>query len=279
MRELFRFLIRYHAFFLFVFLEVVSGILIIQNQNYHRSRFLHAANGVTGSVYENYSGMVNYFNLQEVNDSLLSENARLRSQLANSYTDDGIRRTVIYDSLSENFQQVFEFIEASVISNTTNATANYFFINRGTKHGIDKEMGVVTNNGIAGIVVDVSKNYSVAMSLLHQNISLSAKLKEQNANGILNWDGSDIGLVRLIDIPKSTRIDIGDEVVTNGYSNIFPADISIGHVEDFRRMEGTNFVEVDVRLNMNFNSLSYVYVVDHLRIEELNKLEEELGIE
>lgn len=276
MRELFRFLLRYNAFFLFVLLEVLAGLLIVQNKAFHRSRFLNSANVVTGSVYENYTGFTSYMNLKQVNDSLLSENARLREQLSNAYTDEGIRKYVIYDSLSPDFRQVFEYIEAKIISNTTNSSTNYFFIDKGKIHGVEKEMGVITNNGVAGIITDVSSHYAVAMSLLHQNTSISARLDLQGANGQLIWDGQDIGKAKLVDIPKSTRINIGDPIVTNGYSYIFPEDIPIGTVEDFKQIAGTNFVEVDVKLHTDFNSMSYVYVVDFLRKIEIFELEEGL---
>lgn len=279
MRELFRILIRYNAFFIFILLEVVAGVLIVQNRAYHRSRFLNSANVLTGSVYENYSGILDYVNLKQVNDSLLTENARLREQLANAYTDDGLRRFIQYDSLSERYTQVFEYIEAKVISNTTNSSTNFFFIDKGRTHGVAKEMGVISNNGVAGIITDVSKHYAVGMSLLHQNASVSAKLDKTGANGQLIWSGGSISSAILIDIPKSTRVEIGDAVSTNGYSNIFPENIPLGKVEDFRQVGGTNFLEIEVRLHTNFNSLDYVYVVDHLRIEEILTLEEGLSDE
>lgn len=279
MRELFRILIRYNAFFIFILLEVVAGVLIVQNRAYHRSRFLNSANVVTGAVFQQYSGAIDYFTLKQVNDSLLSENARLREQLANAYTDDQLRRFVRYDSLSDRYKQVFEYIEAKVISNTTNSSTNYFFIDKGSKHGVAKEMGVISNNGVAGIITDVSKHYAVGMSMLHQSAAVSAKLDKSGANGQLIWDGQSISSAKLIDIPKSTRVEIGDPVSTSGYSNIFPENIPLGKVADFRQVSGTNFLEVDVKLYTNFNSLAYVYVVDHLRIEELQILEEGLGDE
>lgn len=276
MRELFRFLLRFNAFFLFVILEVVAGLLIVQNKAFHRSRFMNSANAVTGTVYENFHGFTSYLDLKEVNDSLLAENARLREQMTNAYTDEGVRKYVVYDSLSPQYEQVFEYIEAKVISNTTHLSTNYFFIDRGKSHGVAVEMGVITNNGVAGIITDVSDHYAVAMSLLHQNTAISARLDLQGASGQLIWDGRDIGKAKLIDIPKSTRINIGDPIVTNGFSHVFPENIPIGVVEDFKQIPGTNFVEVDVNLHTDFNSLAYVYVVDHLRIDEIIQLEEGL---
>ena len=274
MYNLIRFLVRYHALFLFILLEIVCAFIIIQNNNYQKSSYLNSANVVTGSLFQLKHNATSYFRLRDVNDSLMHENALLRNQLMNAVKDDGIRRYTIYDSLDDNYRQVFTYTEAYVINNSINKATNFFFIDRGTKHGIEPEMGVITLNGVVGVIVGVSNNNAVAMSLLHRNLSISAMLEKQQVFGHISWDGQSTQHVILSEIPHYIEVEAGDQIITSGYSNLFPKGISIGYVESTKTLKGTNFQEIVVRLNNDFHSLSYVYVVENMMIEEIHQLEE-----
>ena len=76
-------------------------------------------------------------------------------------------------------------------------------------------MGVIDiNNAVVGTVVDVSNNYAVVMSLLHEQSNLSARLKKGGETGIVSYDGKTPGILYLKDISKSAKINAGDTVIT-----------------------------------------------------------------
>src|SRR5690606_27228826 len=113
MQRLFLFLYQYRAFFLFVFLEVLSIWLIVNNNQYHGASFFNSSNYVAANVLESKKDINSYFGLKEVNETLAEENARLREEIAsfNLLKADSTPLPVINSRRSEQF----EFLSAKVI--------------------------------------------------------------------------------------------------------------------------------------------------------------------
>ena len=126
---------------------------------------------------------------------------------------------------------------------------------------------------IVGQVVKVTDHYSAVMSILNRNFRVSAKLKKSNFFGQLFWNGKSIDEVRLEEIPKHVNVHIGDTIVTSGYSVLFPENIMIGRVRKVYTQPEKNFLEIDVQLSADMNSLSHVYVVNHLQKKEIEVLD------
>ena len=63
-------------------------------------------------------------------------------------------------------------------------------------------MAVTSYDGVAGVIVGCSENYSVAMSLLNLDFRLSARIKSNGYFGSLTWDGRDYRHAVLSEIPQ-----------------------------------------------------------------------------
>jgi rod shape-determining protein MreC len=85
MRNLWLFISKYNAFFLFVIFFVFSVILMVRNNSYQRSVALSSSAKVIGIAYENINQFKSYLNLGAENDSLAAENARLKEQLKSAF--------------------------------------------------------------------------------------------------------------------------------------------------------------------------------------------------
>ena len=157
MKYLFVFLKKQSFFFLFVFFELLAILLLANHNNYQKAGIINSTNVITGSFQGIYSSVEDYFFLKESNRQLSLENARLYNSL--QYV------SVLPDSVFM-VDTVYEFIPARVISNTTRGRNNYLMIDKGRYDGIEKEMGLVSPLGVAGIIVGVSNHYATAMSLL-----------------------------------------------------------------------------------------------------------------
>ena len=70
------------------------------------------------------------------------------------------------------YKQQYEYIVAKVINNSVNRSNNYLTINRGSKQGIAKGMGVICSAGIVGKVVFVPDHLAVVQSLLNKDSPL-----------------------------------------------------------------------------------------------------------
>ena len=98
MRNLLDFLIKYHHWFVFILLEVASGVLLFQYNSYQNSVWLSSANAVTGKVYEIESGFTSYLSLKKANEQLALRNfyqERQLDQLRRLYTEVTHDTTVI----------------------------------------------------------------------------------------------------------------------------------------------------------------------------------------
>lgn len=270
MRNLLNFIVRYYFFFLFLLLETVAILLVIQNQYYQRAFFASSANFVAGHLFSASSNLTDYFNLAKVNRQLSEENARLLELSEHSFLRANGDTSLINDS---TFIKRFEFITAEIINNSVNRRDNHLTLNKGRKHGIEPDMGVITYNGVVGIVANVSNNFSSVVSLLHKDMQISAKLKKNDHIGSLIWEGYNYRYASLIYIPPHVELAQGDTVVTSGFSVIFPPDIFIGVIEDFEIKRGDNFYTARIKLALDFNNLKHVMVVNDLMNEEIRELQ------
>jgi rod shape-determining protein MreC len=271
MKNLFLFLWRFKYFILFLLTEAFCFYLIFRNSNFHHSALVNSSNSVAASVSETVTSVKEYVNLRKVNNDLALENSKLRSMLPETYYADSATKKSINDSLHH---QQYSFITAKVINNSVNRRNNYLTLNIGSLQGIEPEMGVISSEGIVGIVKDTSKHFCSVMSFLHKDSKISAKLKKSGYIGSLVWDGYDANHASLKDIATHVQLSKGDTIVTSSYSSIFPENIMIGRIEDFERKAGDNFYEISVRLSTDFSKLSYVYVVNNVLKEEQQKLEQ-----
>lgn len=273
MRSLFRYLLNNYGFFLFLLLEIISLVFVFNNNSYQRAKYLNSANQVTGVVYEIYSSVMNYFNLSKVNGRLAAENARLRSNLKLHQP----RENVIPDSKAFTFipydSGYFEFLSARVVNNSVNHPYNYIMLNKGRKDGIKSDQGIISVDGIVGVITNVTNNYSVGLSVLNQSWSVSSKIKKSDFFCSLFWDGKDYRYANLMEIPFHVSLQSGDTIVTSGYSSIFPEGVLIGTIESFEQPQGENYYDVRVKLSVNFKTLTYVEVVENKNTTEINQLE------
>jgi rod shape-determining protein MreC len=253
----------------FVFLGRAPGKDGRENY-YQQARFVNSANAVAGSVYKTYSDITSYFNLKTVNERLAEENMQLHNNLA-SITDTVKRPKVPH---TNPYGEQFNFIAAAVIDNSTNQASNYLTLDIGKKQGIAEGMGVISPSGIVGVVISVSDHYSVVMSMLHKNYQLSAMLKKGGTFGTITWKGDDYRFATLSQIPMSETVNVGDSIISSGYSTIYPKGISVGVVEKVEPIPTQYFYTIQVRLSTNFKKLRYVYVVSDLMKQERSELED-----
>lgn len=273
MKNLLQIIVRFHFTILFLIIELVCFILIVNNNNYHKTIFLNSNNAISGGIYDKVTSFSDYIRLTKINDQLSSENTLLHNLLSENYKLTADSFFFYEDSL---FKQQYVYRSAKIISNSINKQRNYITLNKGRNQGIEPEMGVVANNGVVGIVKSVSDNYSTVLSLLNSRLKISAKIKKNNHHGSLYWDGKDYRKGRLIEIPSHVNINVGDTILTSSYSSVFPEGLLIGTADEILPSTGGNFKEIIILLSNDFNQLSYVDVIGDLLKSERLELEKEV---
>ena len=269
MQQLIYFFRKYKYFLFFLLLEFIALFFTINNNNFHRSKFISSANEVTGGLYEKTTQISNYFNLKSQNEELILENKNLKN-LLEKYTskEDSTVRVSVIDTI--NYQQKYTYTEAKIYSNNFNNPNNFILLNKGKNHGINIEMAVVNSKGIIGITEDVSANYVRVQSILNSNSKINAKLKNSSHFGTLIWDGKDYNIVQLEDIPRQAAIKVGDTIITGGKSTIFPAGILIGTIQKINTESSNN--SLDIKLFNDMSNIDNVYIVTALDKEEIRTL-------
>ena len=269
MQQIFNFLIRNKNNILFLFLLGLSVFFTIQTHSFHKSRFISSANRVTGGIYSWASGISNYLNLEEYNQRLLEENMQLRNVIAT------LNDTIDIDSYKDSitFRDSYYFRSARVINNNFSKADNYLTLDKGENHGIEPEFGVVTSQGIIGIVDRINSRYSRVISILNSESRINARLAKTNHFGSLVWDGKNPNVVQLIDVPRQAPLEQGDTIVTGGRSLIFPEGLHIGTIEEFELDLSESYYTIQVKLFNDMTNIGYVYVIENLDKEEILALE------
>jgi len=269
MYRLIRLIIKYHFFLLFVFLEVISILLAVNFNKHHNTVYLSSANSIVGSFNSKFSNISAYLDLREKNEQLLKQNTELLNKSISSYISNIQVFDVKHDSI---YSQQYRYISGKVVKNYIYNKHNYLTINKGLKNGVTPESGVVCPNGIVGIVSKSSDNFSNVISLLNIDLNISAKIKKNNYFGSLNWDGEDIHYAKLKEIPFHVNLEVGDTIITSGYSLIFPENILIGTISGFDKVKGGDFYDITVKLSTDFNNVNNIYIINNLKKTEILNL-------
>jgi rod shape-determining protein MreC len=251
-------------------LECLSFYLIISYNKSQKEIWANSSNMFVGRVNAYMQGAEDFFSLQNVNDSLLIENAQLLETIINYRIN----------SLDNNFQEFedvdttknYTLIPSRICSKTINLRNNFMTLCKGSDNGIDVGMGVITQNGIAGIISQVSSDFSTVLLLLNNESRTSAKISGKNYFGNLLWRNGNPQLMNLLDVPKHAKISIGDTVMTSGYSISYPEGIIIGTIKDYRPQEGSNSYNIEVELTSDISAIDYAYVVSYNNAEEKQEL-------
>ena len=267
MQQIINFVIRYKNFLIYIFLLTISLAFTVQSHSYHQSRFLNSSHWISGNIYKTSNNIFSYFNLNRENKKLVEENKRLRNLLFNRNSTDSIK--------VDSTKIKYTIATGQVIKNSYANPRNYITIDKGTNDSIRPDMGVITSEGILGIVESTSNNFATVQSILNKRSSINAKIKNTNHFGSLVWDTKIYNVVQLIDIPRLVPLTVGDTIVTGGMSSIFPENIPIGIIKKFNLGGSRGFYSIDIALFNNMTNIKNVYIINNTDRQEILQLESE----
>jgi rod shape-determining protein MreC len=269
MKNLLNFLARYNNLIIFLLLEGIAVYLVVTGNDYQNLRVLKSIRVTTLGIEKRITNSRSYLNLHNINTKIAQENVNLRNRMEKIIKSNS---QPFYSFSDTIHQQQYIYTSTEIVNNSTNRQKNFFTLNKGRKQGVDIDMAVTSPDGVAGIIVSSSENYSVAMSLLNLDFRLSARMKSNGFFGSLSWDGRDYKYAILNEIPQHVIITKGDTVLTTSFSAIFPDGIHVGLVSDFEKTGG-DFYKIRVLLSTDFKKLNYVNVIGNLKQTEQKELE------
>jgi rod shape-determining protein MreC len=215
-------------------------------------------------------------NLKTINSDLMQRIAVLEQEVRNSQKEVEILSELVFPMDVHKYQSAyssaFSFIPAQVVNNRiTRLGNNYITLNKGSLAGVREDMGVLSPNGIVGVVIKVSLHFSKVIPILNPKYQPNCKIKGTDYSGTLSWDGKDSRYISLKELPQHAAFNIGDTIVTSGFSVVFPEGVPVGTVEDTFKKKGEDYNSLKVKLFTNFSALGEVLiVVNALKDERLN---------
>lgn len=191
----------------------------------------------------------NYEIMQQTNANIRKENARLKEQLA------------FVDSINQ------KTISANIISRGADNLHTTLIINKGSNHGIKKNMSVIStqegNIGVVGKVISVGYITSQIMPIYNIDCSLSARLQNTRDIGLISGNGSEDLPLSMKYIKKRVIGDLhfGDVIVTSGENGNYLKDIPIGTISKITVLDYDTSLDIEVTPVVNFSRLESVVIV------------------
>lgn len=235
----------------------------MQHNNYQGSVFFTQSNIVASKLLGMETSILRYSHMISDNRELTQRNFMLQQQIAQ------LREAVevlSHDSteteriLAESLRGC-ELIPARVTSCSVWLLDNTLTIDRGSKDGVEEGMGVACGTGIVGIVTQVGAHCSQVMSILNTRSNITCRIRGTGYIGYLHWQGGNMLVSTMDDVPHHARIKVGQAVETSGYSQVFPAGIFVGRINKIGTSpDGLSF-RLSVQLSTDMACLENVVVI------------------
>lgn len=270
MHNLLAFLSRYNHWFVFILLEVISFVLLFRFNSFQGSVFFSSANAVTGKIYEYNSAVTTFFTMSQNNKRLSERNLMLEQQVQalSQYIAAHGGDSLTLDNCQKSALAGFRLIPAKVISSSIDREDNLITIDKGTADGVREDMGVACGTGVVGVVYMASAHYAIVLPVTNVRSSVSVTIRKRGYFGYLHWKRPPADIAYIDDVPRHAKFALGDDVVTNGYSSIFPAGIMVGKIlHVFNSADGLSY-RVQLRLSTDFGKLRHVCVIDNAALKD-----------
>lgn len=270
MRNLLAFLAKYNHWFVFILLEVISFALLFRYNSFQGSVFFSSANAVAGKIYEYRSDVTTFFSMSQNNKRLTERNLMLEQEVKtlSQYIARNNGDSLVLDKYQKQMLKDFRLIPAKVISSSLDKEDNLITLDKGKADGIHEDMGVACGMGIVGVVYMASDHYSIVIPVINKNSNISVTIKKRGYFGFLHWKGGPADIAYIDDVPRHAKFALGDYVVTNGYSSIFPPGIMVGKIlHVFNSSDGLSY-GVQLRLATDFGNLRHVCVIDNTPLKD-----------
>ncbi|HET8866275.1 MAG TPA: rod shape-determining protein MreC [Gracilimonas sp.] len=160
--------------------------------------------------------------LQRQNILLQDELSRLRSI---EQENQELRSLLSFQDSSE-----YELEPVLIVGKQLSGYNNILTVDAGTADSLEEGMPLVSSDGLIGKIVLTGRNYSQVMPYYNTLFKVSARIQENQAYGIVSWQGELYGELVMDFVPQTVSVDSGYIVETSGSSNQFPEGIPIGRV-------------------------------------------------
>lgn len=174
-------------------------------------------NSLTSKAVDIFSNQNEILELKKVNAELMLK--------VNSFREYGLENLKLKKMLDFKDTSNVPLVSARVISTLISKTQGNLIINVGSIDSVKTGMPVITDQGLVGIIVNVSKDFSLVRTLYNNNFKIAVRNQSSNVDGILGWDGI---MLIIKNIPTTYEMNPGDRIISSDFSTLVPPQIPIG---------------------------------------------------
>ena len=261
MRNLLLFIIKNKDHFVFFFAIILSSTLLFNNENEEMSVIRGFATDIVSFLSSPMVKVKSLAIVSEENQYLREKNLQLNLELESIlYAADENKK--LRDLLDFKRDTKLKIVPARIINKGIQTNLNSLTIDIGSKNGLLSNQAVLTPEGIIGKTVQVGQSSSLVQSISDNNFRLSVRIMPSGAVGILRWHSN--SMCKVYEVQKNVEINIGDRVITSGFSKIYPPKLPVGVVSGVYDERGSYQKVVNVEIQSDFESIQNVFVViDH----------------
>ncbi|TET92395.1 rod shape-determining protein MreC [Candidatus Aerophobetes bacterium] len=196
--------------------------------------------------------------LREENKVLKDRLAQLIFQEKNYYqrmvsTNERLKKMLEFQQ-----KQPYELLPVQVVAYAPRDYFKVFFLGKGKKEEIEKEMVVVNAQGLVGRVIEVYPHQAKVLTILDERSKVGVRNERTGDVAILQGMGKACELKYLL---TKVSAEVEDEIVTSGLGGFFPKGILVGRISRVKKNPNRLFQEVEVVPSVDFGKLEELFVI------------------
>jgi rod shape-determining protein MreC len=212
-----------------------------------------AQNGVAGVWH-------NYFYLRGVR----AENRELKEQIEKMriehvrLNEDAAQARRLQTLLAFKEQFISKTVAAQVIGSSGSDLSRVIYIDKGADAGLQRDMAVMTADGIVGKVTMVYPSVAQVLLINDPSSGVGVILEKSRLQGVLR--GTPNGEVVLNDVMSDEQVPVGETALTSGGDQIFPKGLPVGTVSKVGNGKDL-FLSIKVKTAADLSKLEEVLVL------------------
>ena len=250
--------VKHKDHFAFAFAIIFSTFILLNNESPKMSIIRGKATDVVSFFSSPFAWIQSLMFLEKENQVLREKNLELSLQVESMLNLQN-ENNALMEMLEFKKNKKFIIKSAKVVNKGVQPNLLSIIIDRGTVDGVKNNLPVLTPKGVVGKTIEASKNNSIVQLISDANFRLSTRILPSGATGILRFVNGETAEIR--EVQKNVVINIGDKVVTSGFSDIYPAGLPVGTVKGVYQDRGSFQKVVSIYLPNNLNAFQHVFII------------------
>jgi rod shape-determining protein MreC len=219
-------------------------------------RFFHSIASNTYFLWHNYFDLLH---VREQNKDLQQTVDRLRLEQA-ALLEDARQGQRLQAMMNFQEKYIYKTQAAQIIGTSGSDQSRLFYIDKGANVGLERDMAVISPDGIVGKVREVYPRTAQVLLINDQTSGAGVILETTRIRGILR--GNAQGQPQIVNLMVDSRIQPGEKVLTAGGDEIFPRGLPVGTVDKVvKDQDQDGFIKIIVKPAAHLDRLDEVLVI------------------